>query len=111
MNKLTVGQTIWLEPLNNAARRSTDLIEVKITKVGRTYFEVEPSFYGKFHINSMTQVSNYTADYTAHVSLQDVQDKIEVASYRRKIVDKLTHQYGSLDVNVIRKIADLLNIK
>lgn len=40
-NELRIGQTVYIEPVGNAARYGTDIIETKISKIGKKYIETE----------------------------------------------------------------------
>lgn len=49
---MKIGQTVYLKPTGNAARRSSEIKEAVISKVGSKYFEVEP--YGRFNRSDQT---------------------------------------------------------
>jgi hypothetical protein len=74
--KLKVGQTVYLEPTGNAVRYSKDIIETKVTRVGRKYFEVQNNRC-KFDIENMYDVSNCYSNYNVYLSMQEIEDKNE----------------------------------
>ena len=89
--KIEVGMTIYLKPTGNAVRRGTAVIETTVTKVGRKYFEVGPSWYGRFYIEEMCQDrGGYISDYHAYLSLKEIEDgdrATELNGYFRKLFD------------------------
>lgn len=79
MKKLEVGQTVYVKPIGNAARRSTKIITCKISKVGRKYFELDLNWMGRFEIESMTQDNgDYISNYACYLSLQEIEDEKEL---------------------------------
>lgn len=50
---MKVGQKIYLKPIGNRARYSQEIKEVRVSKVGRKYFELEESHYGRFFIETV----------------------------------------------------------
>ncbi len=79
---LRVGQTVYLEPRGNAARRDDSIVEGVVTKVGRKYFEV--GHYGKFYLYEGLQVTEYTPSWKVYLS------KREIALYQR-VKSELLH--------------------
>lgn len=110
---MEIGQKVYLRPQNNAARRSTEIKEATITKVGRKYFEVEPKWYGRFEIETMYQDGgDYTPNYQAYFSLEEIEEEKELNKLHRE-VGKFFTGYGKPDISPsqIRAIADILGIK
>lgn len=74
--KLEVGQTIYLKPINNAARyvkdMSTAIVEVKITKVAKKYFYIdrmEEYENERYNIETMYRDDGqYSSEWKAYTS-------------------------------------------
>ena len=47
-NELKAGQTIYLKPIGNAARREKAIIETKVSKVGNKYHDGEQKKHPKY---------------------------------------------------------------
>ena len=83
MAKPLVGQKVYLEPCNNQARRSSDIRELEIKKVGRKYLYVgdtgehEEYLWLKFHRDNLRQVSDYSPNWHLYFSKQGILDKQE----------------------------------
>lgn len=105
---VSVGQTIYLEPQGNAARRSKEIREAKVESVGRKYFTANGM---KFYLdNGRHNAGQYSADYQAYESLQAIEDKRLADNLHSKIKDafgayKATHQLSEL-----KQIAEILKI-
>ena len=108
---MEIGQTVYLRPIGNAARGSSKIEEVVITKVGRKYFETEG--HGRFEIETMRQDGRgYVSNYQAYLSLEDIEQEKE----QNRLVDeicKVFRGYGRPEVTFeqARAIADILGIK
>jgi hypothetical protein len=112
--KLSVGQTIFLKPIGNAARRSTDLIETKIAKIGKKYFEVENGYYGRFFIDTLTQDGGqYISNYQGYLSKEELETERETKRLYDKIREEYFNSYSSGAFNIglgkLKKIEDILN--
>lgn len=87
---LEVGQTIFLEPRGNAARYNKDLIETKISKIGKKYFTVTENWYGRFYIeNLMQDRGDYMSEYRAILDKQQLLDEKEESELINFIKDRL----------------------
>lgn len=83
-SELTVGQTVYIEPVGDAARYGTDIIETKISKIGKKYIETEKfgEMY-KFNISDGKQKDTgygYGYDYILYLSRSEVENKREKGS-------------------------------
>ena len=83
-NELRIGQTVYIEPVGNAARYGTDIIETKISKIGKKYIETEKfgEMY-KFNISDGKQKDTgygYGYDYILYLSRSEVENKQEKGS-------------------------------
>ena len=78
---MQVGDSVYLKPTNNAARRTSEIREWKIKSVGRKYFEAwdgkRNSSVMKFHIDGLKQVTNYAPDWVVYFSKQEILDERE----------------------------------
>lgn len=83
-SELSVGQTVYIEPVGNAAKYGTDIIETKISKIGKKYIETEEfgEMY-KFNISDGKQKDTgygYGYDYILYLSRSEVENKQEKGS-------------------------------
>lgn len=75
---MEVGQKIYLEPLGNAARRSKEIKEVTISKIGRKYFQVEEMDMIRFNIDDLVHDGGvYSSEYQGYLSKGAIADKME----------------------------------
>jgi hypothetical protein len=112
-SKIEIGQTVYLKPLNNAARRSSEIIESVVTKVGKKYFNVSPEYLRRFSLDTMLQdCGNWTAEYKAYLSKQEILDereKYELYDYLRKTYFDMYSSRKNIRLESLRAIRDLLN--
>ena len=107
--KPEVGQKVFLKPINNAVRDSTEVKEEIILKVGRKYFEVwdgENEWSAtKFHLDSLRQVTDYSPDYQLYFSKQELLDEQE-ANDLTKSIRRTFGNYGEtkLTLDQLRRI-------
>ena len=85
MRKPQVGDTVYLKPINNQARRSNEVLEREVKRVGRKYFYVAES-KGPFHMEIKIDIATmkedqggYLGDWKAYYSLQEIEDEKEKA--------------------------------
>lgn len=119
MSKLEVGQRVFLEPGINVARYNKSIREGEILKVGRKYFEVGLVYKDgtvmksrpyKYHIEDLTQKTDYCADYNLYLNKQDILDKKEKSRLYMQI-EKYFSRWSSnkdLSLDKLRKIKDIL---
>jgi hypothetical protein len=102
--KIQVGQTVYLEPTGNACRYSKEIVETKVIKVGRKYFEVENKHI-KFDIDNMCEVSNYCSNWSVYLSRQEIEDKNEKESINRAMRELFgTYGRNNLSLEQLRQI-------
>lgn len=108
---VSVGQTIYLEPQGNAARRSKEIREAKVESVGRKFFTIEDGT--KFFIeNGRHNAGQYTSDWQAYESLQE----IEYKNLSQRLHDAIKRQFFSgftpnITLEDLKKISDILKIE
>jgi hypothetical protein len=111
-SKIEIGQTVYLKPLNNAARRSSEIIESVVTKVGKKYFNVSPEYLRRFSLDTMLQdCGNWTAEYKAYLSKQEILDereKYELYDYLRKTYFDM-YSRKNIKLETLRAIREVLN--
>ena len=80
---------VFLEAISfsNMRCREQGIVETKVTKVGRKYFEVETG--DRFEIASMRQVTAYTPDWQAYTSKQVLEEKGERNQIYKSLRDYL----------------------
>lgn len=73
------GQKVFVKTTGNAARNGTKIFEAEVVSVGRKYFtlEAEGRWLGrtKFSLESMIDVSEYTADYKVYLSMKELEEE------------------------------------
>lgn len=116
-NKLSVGQKVYLKPINNAARYGDkELKEQVIKKIGKKYFFVgseesnNERFWTKFSIEELREVSNYSPDWELYFSKQEILDEQESDKLTSKIRNKFG-SYGRLDLTLdqLRRIEEIIS--
>lgn len=119
MNKdqLSIGQKVYLKPINNAARYGNKEINEKtILKIGRKYFSVgeegqtNERFMTKFEIEDLREVTDYSPDWEVYFSEQEILDEEEFNEIARDIRLKFG-SYGKLDLTMdqLRRIKEIIN--
>lgn len=118
MNKLMVGQKVYLKPVNNRSRYIEDSIinhikEYEIKKVGRKYFEVWEKDKGysteKFHIEDLRQHTVYSPDWELYLSRQDILDEMENLEIVGRIRTAIgNYGFSDLPLEKLRKIIEII---
>jgi hypothetical protein len=98
MEKVKVGDVLY----------DNSLVEHTVEKVGNKYFECVDK-RGKWRIDGLTYVSEYTNNQTLFKNKQEILDKKEIRELSNKIRSKIA-TYGNIDypLDVLRKIYELL---
>lgn len=98
-NKITVGQSIFY--ISTDGRHvSKELEEVKITKVGKKYFETEKHYLGRFFIDTlMHDGGQYSSRYKVYLTRQDYEDEKETQKILRELRDYFGH-YGNPKISL-----------
>jgi len=111
MTDLKPGMEIYLEPIGNAARRSSELIDTKIEKVGRKYFTTQSGNYGKFFIETLLQDGRgYSANYKAWLSKDDFLKNKEYMSLKEQIRSEFTQwRFPKLSMEDCYEILAIIN--
>ena len=109
-SELTVGQTVYIEPVGDAVRYGTDIIETKISKIGKKYIETEKfgEMY-KFNISDGKQKDTgygYGYDYVLYLTKQEIEDKNE----RQELLGDLRYDWHRLNLTLeqLRKIKAII---
>lgn len=106
--KIEVGQILYLEPIGNAGRRNKEIKPVCVSKVGRYFFELSESHYGRFYIDTMIQDGKgYTPNYIAYFSEQDIKDKRDAENIRQDIYRRILS--SKINISKLRQIKELLD--
>jgi hypothetical protein len=109
---MEVGQKIYLKPIGNAARRSTDIIETTVTKVGRKYFEVEYRPCNRLSIEYLAEDNGqYISNYQGYLSMQEIEDEREAYQLHRLIKQNLGVNKPRHSLATLKKIAEVMDIK
>jgi hypothetical protein len=109
---MVAGQKVFVERIGNCARNRDpdDLVfEGEVEKVGRDYFYLKGFTRSKFSKTTMTEASDYSANYKVYESLQAIEDKNE---YNKKLtlIRKTFDSYGRPDLTLdqLRKICEII---
>jgi hypothetical protein len=110
-DKLSVGQKVYLKPINNAARGGNkEILEAEIVKVGRKYFELNRGLIKKYSMENLEQVTEYTPDYKLYFSKQDILDEYETNSLYSEIESKFgAWAKKDLTLDQLRRIKAIIN--
>lgn len=108
---MEVGQKVYLKPVGNQTRYSKEIKETRISKVGRKYFELEESYYGRFFIKTMNQdCGQYISGYTCYLSLQEIEDEKEALKLYTEI-KKVFSGFSNTDLSLsqLKEINRIIN--
>jgi hypothetical protein len=107
------GQKVYLEPLGNLARRSSQIVQAVVDSVGRKYFTVK--LYNteyKFYLDSgVHHAGDYQPSYKAYESLQEIEDKRLANDIHSKIKKEFGGFKAHLPLSDLKQIADILNLE
>ncbi len=109
--KLEVGQTVYVQPIGNKRRYTSDIAEAKVSKIGKKYFELEGYYRERFYLDSgLNDGRGYISDYHVRLSLQEIEDEKEITELSHFIGDRF--QYGQnrdqLSLEQLRKIKAII---
>jgi hypothetical protein len=111
---MKTGDIVYLEPINNAARRGNkELLERVVKTVGQKYIHVwdgQREFsITKFHKDGLRQVTDYASDWRLWLSKQDYLDNVEHGTLSSKIRGKFdTYGRVKLTLAQLRAINDII---
>lgn len=110
MNKLKVGQTVWLVKKNQP---NITPQERTISKIGRKYFELSGERDTRFFIETL-EIDNghYGSNATVYLSLQDIEDEREYLAITRRLsgmFNYMTWRHGRLTLAQLRQIEAIIN--
>lgn len=108
--KIKVGMPLFLEAtsFSNARCKELGIVETKVTKVGRKYFEVDAGH--QFEIATMKQVSEYSPDwlaYTSRQALEERQEKNRIYGFLRGYLN--AYKPVVLTLDQLRRIQAIIN--
>lgn len=105
--KIQVGQTVYLKPINNRARRNKVIKTAIIKKVGRKYATIleDERCESDFNIETMVEKSDYSPDFEVYLSLEDAENSIKLPEERRKLIDLVQKLKYSDNI----KVQDFIN--
>lgn len=110
MNKLKVGQTVWLVKKN---QHNIAPEEKTISKVGRKYFELSGEIGTRYIIGTLELDNGYSGGYAeVYLSLQDIEDEREYRAITRRLsgmFNYMTWKNGRLTLAQLRQIEAIIN--
>ncbi|WP_444559018.1 beta barrel domain-containing protein [Bacillus stercoris] len=114
---IKVGSTVYLKPINNAARYGRkDILEKVVLKKGRKYFyvgntvETETRRMFKFSLEDMREVTEYSPDWELYLSKQEIIDKEEkkkLMSDIRSVFDRWST--ADLTLDQLRRVHEIIS--
>lgn len=110
MNKLKVGQTVWLVKKNQP---NIPPLERTVRTVGRKYFELSGEIGARFLIGTLKLDNGYSGGYaTVYLSLQDIEDEREYLAITRRLsgmFNYMTWRHGRLTLAQLRQIEAIID--
>lgn len=113
---MKVGQTVYVKPVGNAARRSKEIIEAKVSKIGNKFFYLEtPGVYNRFSglrffIEDLSHDGKgYISDYQVYLSEQEIKDEKTANHLHDEIRKRFSYYYPSLPLDKLKKIHEIIN--
>lgn len=107
---MEVGQTVYLKPirLSNAYRRSKDVKEDEIEKIGRVYVTLKRR--GQFYINSRLEKTDFTSNYKLFLSKEELNLEMEKEDLESRIKNKFaSFKLLNLSIDKLREIAKIID--
>ena len=107
---LFVGQTVWYKELQRRSGDKHELVETKISKIGKKYFETETKWLGRFYIDTMKHdAGQYSARYQVYLNKEQHENGIEAD----KIYSELRNIFSSygkptLELSKLRAILSIV---
>ena len=107
---MEIGQEVYLEPRNNAARSCKEIRKCKISKIGRKYFEVEEMNWTRFFISTMQQdAKGYTSNYQVYTDLKELEDKKEAQAIYDNVRKVFSGWNTKLTLSQLKSIEAIIN--
>lgn len=110
---MNIGDTVFLKAAGRN-RKEAHIVECKISKIGRKYFEVSREGYQhhviKFRIEDNKQHTEYSPDWILYFSMQEILDEEEFNRLSGNIKKKFD-TYGKVDLTLdqLRRISYIIN--
>lgn len=103
-----VGQKVYIEPIRNARRRSAEIIQTEVTKVGTKYVEVLEPRQVKFNISDgMEKKDIYASDYILHLSREEIELKREQSDLQTYLARYCWYQ-STLSLDQLKRIKAII---
>jgi len=112
MAKLKVGQKVWMRYNGFDSRRSIEIKEGLVTKVGRRYFEVNNNDYtgGRFEIDTMIESGETNYRDKAYLSKDEIENEIEFGKLSSEITAVFkTYSKLPLSIEQLRAIKEIIS--
>ena len=108
--KMKIGQPIYLNPTRYNNYKTEKIIETTVSKVGNKYFTVEYNLL-KFELETMQEVSNYSPQYYAYLSMQEIYDLQEKQNINEELHNLFNYCQNDLSLSQLREIKKIINQK
>jgi len=107
---MEIGQEIFIEPTNNAARYNKEVKKCRISKIGKKYFEVEEMNGTRFFIKDLKHdAGQYTSNYNCYLTLQEIKDKKEAQAIFDNVKKVFSGWKNKLSLSQLKEIDRIIN--
>jgi len=106
---MQVGQKVYLEPIGDQSRISSEILECEVLKVGRKFIYINAGRREmKFHTDTLRQVTRYSPDWQIRFSLQEIEDEKEFNNLHSQL--ESAFRYGSRDKFTLDQLRQIKRI-
>lgn len=111
--KLEIGQTIYFKKFSFRWGQKPEIVEYKVAKIGRKYFEVDGVSWLKFDIVSLDQAGDTNnPQYKGYLTKQEILDEDELTEGYNTL-RSFFQSYGKpkLTLEQVRQVLAIINPK
>lgn len=105
--KIEVNQTMYLIEYDyRGSKKETQA--VKVSKVGRKYFELEGKPYNRYDIKTLREVKDHVYKNQCYLSIQEIEDDRELNRLTNEISQFFRYR-TKLTIEQLREISKIIN--